>query len=144
MTPSIDLRLQTMMRSVQQSILPALDTEDSLAQEQVKLLMGHIAALQLQCGKEQDVCNLENQHLEALALNLISKAEGGSDTQKAVSVMTQALEDDNYVLLSLATENALAATDASEAFKSYSWDAVITYSTEAAQRAKDWFKPMGF
>ncbi|BBO28304.1 hypothetical protein AltI4_26920 [Alteromonas sp. I4] len=144
MTPSIDLRLQTMMRSVQQSILPALDTEDSLAQEQVKLLMGHIAALQLQCGKEQDVCDLENQHLKALALDLIAKAEGGADTQKAINVMTQALEDDNYVLLSLATENALAATDASEAFKSYSWDAVITYSTEAAKRAKDWFKPMGF
>ena len=144
MTPSIELRLQTMMRSVQQSILPALDADDSLAQEQVKLLMGHIAALQLQCGKEQGVCDIQNQQLKALAENLVAKAEGGANTQKAVSAMKQAVADDDYMQLSLATESMLATTDASDAFKAYSWDAVIAYSVEAAQRGKEWFKPMGF
>lgn len=144
MTPSIELRLQTMMRSVQQTLLPALDPEDSLAQEQVKLLMGHIAALQLQYGKEESVCNEENQRLEILARDLVEQAEGGEYTQEAVAAINKALSNTDYTQLSVATEALLAALDASDAFKSYSWDAVIAYSSEAAQRSRQWFKPMGF
>ena len=144
MTPSIELRLQTMMRSVQQTLLPALDPEDSLAQEQVKLLMGHIAALQLQYGKEESVCNEENQRLEILARDLVEHAEGGEYTQEAVASINKALSNTDYTQLSVATEALLAALDASDAFKSYSWDAVIAYSSEAAQRGRQWFKPMGF
>lgn len=52
MIPSTELRLQTMMRAMTESILPALDPKDSLAQEQAGLMMGHINALLQQAGQE--------------------------------------------------------------------------------------------
>ena len=144
MTPSTTLRLQSMMRSMTESILPALDPQDSLAQEQAKLLMGHIYALIEQQGQEHEVQACETQHLITLAQLLVSDADGGEQTQAALANVNAALAEDNMVTLSLATEKLSAATDASEDFKKLCWHAVLEYSVAAAARGKAWFKPMGF
>lgn len=144
MTPSIALRLQSMMRSMQQSILPALDRTDSLAQEQAKLLMGHIQALQVHVGNEQAIDQIEHEKLRELAQQLLGLAEGGENTQDAVLVLNRALQANDPQAVSLSVEALLAAGDASESFRRQSWELTLGYAEQASLRGKDWFRPMGF
>lgn len=144
MIPSTELRLKTMMRAITESIIPALDPKDSLAQEQVGLLMGHINALIQQQGRELIVVEKESEEISDLATYLLSVAEGGKNTQKACVELSQALEQDDYEGLSKSVEGLVAVDDASQIFKEATWDAVLDYSKTSAERGRDWFKPMGF
>ena len=67
MNPSIDLRIRSMLRALQETVIPALDPSDALAREQAGLLVGHLHALSIQhadlrpfpctkigCGKSDD------------------------------------------------------------------------------------------
>jgi len=144
MIPSTELRLQTMMRAMTESILPALDPKDSLAQEQAGLMMGHINALLQQAGQEPSLDSRELQAMEELARFLLSVAAGGPETEAAKTRLSKALEQPVFGELSLAVERLLASADATAAFKSAAWEPVLKYSKEAAARGQEWFKPMGF
>lgn len=48
MTPTVDERLASLIRSLSQVVLPHLPPEASLAQEQVHLTLGHLAILRAQ------------------------------------------------------------------------------------------------
>jgi hypothetical protein len=133
-----------MMRSMTESILPALDPADSLAQEQAKLMMGHIHALMEQQGHEHTVLAHEQQHLATLAEHLVAIAEGGEQTQAALAQVNAGLAEGDSQQLSLATEALVAATDASPSFKQQAWLMVLEYGSAAAARGKAWFEPMGF
>lgn len=144
MTPSTALRLQSMMRSMRETIVPALDPSDSLAQEQAQLMMGHINALIQQQGKERDIHQTEYQAMRDLASALLAVADGGSETLRAQSGVESALQGQDPIALSLAVEQLARTSDASEAFKSQSWQLVLDYAKPAALRAQSWFSPMGF
>ena len=45
MNPSIELRIKTMVRALTEIIIPAIDRDNSLAQEQAGLLIGHLHVL---------------------------------------------------------------------------------------------------
>lgn len=144
MIPSTELRLQTMMRAMSESILPALDPKDSLAQEQAGLLMGHINALLQQAGQEPNINAEERQAMVELAQFLLSLADGGSETEQSKERLAAALENGSDVEISLATERLIAAADATQAFKDAAWAPILKYSKDAAARGQQWFKPMGF
>ena len=144
MIPSTELRLKTMMRAMTESIIPALDTDDSLAQEQAGLLMGHINALIQQQGLEPKVNQQEHQAMTELATFLLSVAEGGENTINARNVLANALQQDCFETLSKAVERLIATEDATPAFKKAAWQPVLDYSKAAAARGQEWFKPMGF
>lgn len=144
MIPSTELRLKTMMRALTESILPALDPKDSLAQEQAGLLMGHINALLQQAGQEPVVDAEEQSALAELAHFLLSVAEGGAQTTAAIKALQGALNAGDVAAISLATERLIASPDGTEAFKSAAWEPVLKYSKDAAARGQAWFKPMGF
>ena len=144
MTPNSQLRLQSMLRSMQQSIIPALDPQDSLAQEQAKLLMGHIMALQGQAGNEAEIIEKEHQSLIVLAKQLLENAHGGVETMRAKSQLESAIVGGDTVALSAAVEKLLCSQDAGDSFKTASWDLTLTYSLTAAQNGREWFKVMGF
>ena len=144
MIPSTELRLKTMMRAMTESILPALDPDDSLAQEQAGLMMGHINALIQQQGQEPVVMVKEQQEMTELATFLLSVAEGGEQTQNASQTLSKTLEQYCHEKVSQAVERLIAAEDATEAFKKAAWQPVLDYSGSAAKRGQQWFKPMGF
>ncbi|MBR9913011.1 MAG: hypothetical protein GYB33_21940 [Gammaproteobacteria bacterium] len=144
MTPSTQLRLQTMLRALAESITPAIDPTDSLALEQAGLLQGHIQALLEQQGQEHRIDQKEFDALRELAKFLLSVAAGGTAFTQAKSNLEQALDGDDAIALSLATERLLSAPDASQAFKQASWTPVLQYARDTAARGQQWFKPMGF
>jgi hypothetical protein len=48
MLPSIDLRIANLVKAVQQVILPALPADERLAQEQCRLIVGHLGLISQQ------------------------------------------------------------------------------------------------
>jgi hypothetical protein len=144
MIPSTELRLKTMMRALTESILPALDPENSLAQEQAGLLMGHINALIQQQGLEYQVNEQEAEAMTDLAKQLLTIAEGGVNTVAAAERLAAAMKEGNFEELSKSVERLLSMEDGSQAFKDATWKPVLDYSRNAAARGQQWFKPMGF
>ncbi len=144
MTPDSNLRIQSMIRSVTEVIIPALDANDSLAQEQVKLLMGHLNALLVQAGREPTVKDIETKHLFRLAEILIEVASDEKVSEKLIKGLSESLKAGDRFLLSLAIENLISSTDTSENFKQQSWNIVLEFGSNAANRGKKWFEPMGF
>ncbi|MCB1668245.1 MAG: hypothetical protein KDI24_07790 [Pseudomonadales bacterium] len=144
MIPSTELRLNTMMRAMSESILPALDPTDSLAQEQAGLLMGHINALIQQQGKEAEIDQQEYHDLSELAHQLLSIADGGEQTQAAMSEVSKAIKNACRISLSIATEKLIIADDASAAFKAAARQPILDYARLSTNRGQEWFKPMGF
>lgn len=144
MIPSTELRLKTMLRAMSESIMPALDPHNSIAEEQARLLMGHIYALLEQAGKEHALQQESLNNMRALATQLLLKADGGSQTQSAARSVEQALVASSYAELSLATEQLVTVEDASNAFKQFSTQLVLSFSKAQAEQGRDWFKVMGF
>lgn len=144
MIPSTELRLKAMMRAMTESIQPALAPDNSIAQEQAGLLIGHINALIQQQGLEHQINQQESQSITELARFLLSVAEGGENTTNASTTLSKALEQDCYETLSQAVERLIAADDASPEFKKAAWQPVLTYAKVASERGQAWFKPMGF
>jgi len=144
MIPSTELRLKTMMRALTESILPALDPKDSLAQEQAGLLMGHINALLQQQGQEHKVEQREQAAITELAEYLLTVVAGGANTTAASQALVAALKGGRFEEISKATERLLGADDARKEFKDAAWKPVLDYSRDAAARGQHWFKPMGF
>lgn len=144
MTPSSTLRIKSMIRSVGEIIVPAVGSKDSLAQEQVKLLMGHLNALLVQAGHESTIQNLETKHLSELAEKLIILAKEEGVPENIFKSVSQTLQAGDMNLLSQAVENLVSSTDTSENFKKRSWNIVLDFGSDAANRGREWFKPMGF
>lgn len=144
MIPHTSLRLVSMLRSMQATILPAIDPGDSLAQEQARLMIGHLNALIKQNGREPSMAERELTELVELANKLAACATGGNQLQSALKGVKESLQQPTYQALSLAVETLMAATDADENFKRYSQDLVIAYGKAAAGRGNQWFEPMGF
>jgi len=144
MNPSVELRLETMLRAMTETIIPALDPGDALAREQAALLQGHIHALLQQQGREPEIDRREIQALNELGHLLLSIVEGGKQTGIACERLSKALTGEDYSELSLSIEQLIAVGDASPAFKNAAWRPVLDYARDATTRGHQWFKPMGF
>ena len=146
MNPSVELRLRTMIRALNETIIPAVDPNDSLAQEQAGLLLGHLHVLLQHHGREQKVCDNEHEALKKLALALIESSDGGDVTEAATKRLRQLVNDGDIDSLSHAVEALIvdAGTDGSEAFKKTCDALVIQHGREATLRSRIWFKSMGF
>lgn len=92
MTPNIDERLASVIRSLTEVILPHLPPEASLAQEQVQLAIGHLQILRLQLdaipGFEAD----ELTDARTLAAALVGAVDGGPATRAAIEALRGAAE----------------------------------------------------
>lgn len=144
MNPSTELRLHTMMRAMSTNIMPAIDPNNSRAQEHAEMLLGHMGAMLQQQGMEIEVNLMELDALVALATELVSLAEGGELTQARAEGVSRAIDEGDATALSLAVEQLIIATDASDAFKKASLRPILDYAGDAAVRGREWFKPMGF
>ena len=156
MTPSIDLRLASMIRSVQEVILPALSGHSGLAQEQAHLLLGQLMVLRSQVDGALAFERTEAGGLRDLASELAKLAEGGAQTRAAATALAALLDgavgehpaDIRQFLQSctLAIEAVTAASgeDGSETFLAASAEAVLRHGRQAALRNRRWFAAMNF
>jgi hypothetical protein len=146
MNPSIELRLRTMIRAMNEIIIPAVDGGDSLAQEQARLLLGHLHVLLQHEGREQAMCDIERSDLQRLASALVEASSGGSATAAATARVQNLPDDVDTDGLSHAIEALIidSGSDGSEAFKRACDTLVIAHGRAATRRSRTWFKSMGF
>ncbi|MBI2799284.1 MAG: hypothetical protein HYX63_03190 [Gammaproteobacteria bacterium] len=146
MNPSIDLRLRSMMRAITEVIMPAVDPQNSLAQEQIRLLLGHLHALSLQVTHAPRLAAIELNELQQLARELLTHAVGGPATQRAAARVTALVGGSDHAALAHAVEALLIASgeDGGAEFKNDAETRVLAFSRAEVLRGRAWFKAMGF
>ena len=154
MNPTVDLRLVTMMRALQDVILPAL-ANNGFAADQAKLMLGHLNMLRLQVD---DVAYFEQLELRAardLAARLVAAVDGGDETHHAVSALKAALAlggghprevraSRDAINGAIDTLVQAASTDGSADFLAEAQRLVIRGGTESANRNRSFFAASGF
>ena len=145
MNPSVELRLRTMIRAVTENILPAIDPMDSLAQEQGRLLLGHLHALLQQHGHEESLRTRQRRLLDALARDLLEAGNGGPTTSAVREALAAALTA-NDDTLSRAVERFVLATgeDGSPELHERVAVLVLAHAAEDVRAGDVWFRAMGF
>ena len=146
MNPTLELRFKTMIRALTEVIIPALDPANALAQEQARLLVGHLHAALLQLPHVTQVTQLEETSLNALAMSLITASAGGPLTRAATERVQSALAAEDHSSLTHAIEALIAdsAADGCAEFLDASRRAVLAHAKTATVLGRSWFKPMGF
>lgn len=143
--PSIDLRLRSLMRAVSEVILPAIDPANSLAQEQARLLLGHLHAISLQLGHEDELAAQDDETARQLAYALLASADGGTHTRAAQAALALAVNGGRHGLLEAIDAFVLASgVDGSEACRASSLRIVLDDAHAAARHGRAWFRAMGF
>jgi len=146
MNPSIKLRIHTMIRALNEAIIPAVDPGNALAQEQANLLVGHLHVLLQHEGREQLICEVEHTELMRLGSALVEASRGGSATAAATARVRNLPKDVDTDTLSHAIEALIidSGIDGDDAFKRACDKLVIEHGREATRRSRVWFKSMGF
>lgn len=144
MNPSSQLRLSTMMRAMTDIILPAIPASESMAQEQSQLLIGHIAALMAQDGRERELVDYNARHLMACATRLLALAESESLSDEKLIDLRAAVTANDTAKVAFALERLMAQCDVSDGFKRESSVLLMQYARQHSVAGRSWFSPMGF
>ncbi len=153
MTPNPTIRLQSILQTLEHVIVPAVDSRNSLAQEQCGLVLGQLRML------IQHMPYFGEYHALCLAdlAETVSKLpahRGGPVSQEAAQALSaaaaQATEMDDvlaaYHMLGHALERSMraAAEDGEVAYRREIDAEVLEFSKRQALRARSWFKDAGF
>jgi hypothetical protein len=140
MMPSIELRLQTMVKAMADVILPAIAPENALAREQAQLMTAQLRMIAKQWPRAAEYDALELRDIAALAERLCARVTGGAETRGAAESLAALLRRREAEPTSAAREgraaiaNAIDAlirasvVDGDEAFRRMSSDAILEYS----------------
>ena len=89
MMPSIELRLKTMAKAVQEVILPAIAAGNDLAREQAQLLIAHLALISQHWRHAHTYDALTLDAIKELAERLVVAAQGGEQTANASAAVAR-------------------------------------------------------
>lgn len=156
MIPSIDDRLDSIVRALQEVILPALDAHQSLAIEQAHLSLAHIGIIRQQLDDAPRFELDEAETVLALARDLLGAADGGAATLSAAKALRAAVDAatlDSPAAVRGATyeigsaiEGLIHASheDASNAFRTASLEQVLASGRKSALANRRWNLAAGF
>lgn len=154
MLPSIDIRIQTLLRAMQTVVMPALDANNSLAQEQARLVVAHLDMMARQWDKAYLFEVQSLQAMNDLGIALYNSASGGKYTRAAGVKLRGTVEEASLTEPRTATEAAsmirsigtavdeliIAITkDGDSVAKSAMQSEVIGYSKVQARKERIWF-----
>jgi hypothetical protein len=153
MTPNPTIRLQSILQTLEHVIVPAVDGQNSLAQEQCGLVLGQLRMLIQHMpyfGEYHALCYRDLTE----TLNRLSAPRGGAVSaaaaEKLSNVAKQAAAIDDalvaYHLLGNALERLMraAAVDGAPDYRSEINALVFEFSKRQSLRARTWFKDAGF
>lgn len=147
MTPTIDERLASVVRSLTEVVLPHLPADASLAQEQVQLAVGHLQILRAQLDalpafEQEELADTKAigtalaqaiPGAEATALSAAINAADGSDTRAQHQAINNAIE-------ALVAAAFAAGDDAREAAQRI----ILKMENPRVQKDRKWLLPFGF
>ena len=160
MTPSIELRLQTMVKAMAEIILPAIGPGNDLAREQGQLMIAQLGLIAKQWDKALAYDTICLREMIGLARTLCDEAAGGPQTTAAASALSALLQrhapgdelpttheriDEVRAALAEAIDKLVRATevDSSAAFHDASAKAILDHGELQSWRDRVWFAEAG-
>jgi hypothetical protein len=153
MNPSVEDRLNSVVRAIGGVILPALPESASLAREQAMLAMGHIQIILAQLPATAAFEDEEANDLHRLGLSVSGVAAGGQSTTSATAALITVLEDAGHRAASDRTsrvQNAIDAVllalveDGDPVSAKAVHEIVLDRGAARAREDRQWFAAMGF
>ena len=162
MVPDFALRIQSMIRSLREVVLPALPNDQLLAIDQANILVGYLRIMAEQHDRVFEYLLVELSEYAELVSALADDVQGAGSIDGAVakarSVLAKAapvvrmpiprLSDLAALIRSLkesADELVLAARqDGTPAFRHASIDRVMQQAERQIRRERSWFRASGF
>lgn len=144
MLPSIELRIQNLIKALSQVVLPAIDPENGLAREQAGLVIAHLQLIAQQWDKAPAFEAGSLTALEALGQRLADLANGGLVTAHAAADLRSALGGD-FAAIANAVDRLIVAVgeDGALAFRAQLDELVLAYGAHQAWRERVWFAGSG-
>jgi len=158
MSPDIDVRLQSVIKALEQVILPAVDPNNPLAREQAALAIGHLYMIRGQWPYMADYAAICLADIVKLGGDLLKVADGGMNTRNAASAVKSTLdqvsnEQGGHTTAISQRRDAIAvavddlinasAIDGSKSFRDSSENIVLDYGIYQTSRDRAWFKASG-
>lgn len=152
MNPSVDDRLNSVLRALQTVVLPALPESASLAREQVMLAMGHIQIVQAQRDATPGYEAGELADLRAMAAAVLALDHAPAACAAARAAVGEAMADDTAppriaseairtaIDALLTTARAGGASDYYAALSA----TILPLGRARARKDREWFAIMGF
>ncbi|MGD9660379.1 MAG: hypothetical protein AB7U63_03825 [Porticoccaceae bacterium] len=154
MLASITNRINNLIKSMQYTIIPAINPDDSMAQEQAALLVGHLKVINEQWDKAFlfELGTLKGL-ISATEKILAKQTPATGETAKALTAVANTLQEtkeascrtamqtsDFVHKLGLTIENLLDAceVDGSEAFRNELEEIVLDYTKNQSMRERIW------
>ncbi|MTD12527.1 hypothetical protein GIS00_01030 [Nakamurella sp. YIM 132087] len=156
MIPSTRIRISSVSRAIESVIIPALGDDQPFALEQARLLLGHLAVLQVQDPWSAQFERLDNLLLREFARDLEGAAHGGPATTSAVGQLRSLLAEPvpltlpevraAHSALGAAIRDVIRAVGEDGGDETFRTTALITIRHEraAADRYRAYFAAMGY
>ncbi len=93
MVPGHALRIQSMLRSMQEVVIPAIPRDQNLAHDQANIIVGNLRLMSEQHDKVYQYELVELREYTALVRALIEASAGGVSTRAALETARQTLEE---------------------------------------------------
>jgi hypothetical protein len=141
--PSIELRIQNLIKALSQVVLPAIDPGNALAREQAQLVIGHLELIARQWERAPAYEAQAFAALRELADRLVRDAEGGSGTMEAAAALREAPPRRAEVGDAIDRLIRAASADGSPGFRARLENAVLEHGALHAWRERVWFAGTG-
>jgi hypothetical protein len=156
-TPDIEVRLLSVIKAIEQIIMPAIDPANPMAREQAAIAIGHLRVIRGQSAYLADYQLLCLEEMVQLGQELVAAARGGPATMAAISALRSAIRANASSappLSALAARRDAIATavdhlinasaiDGSDVFLQESERIVVRHGSKQADRDRAWFKATG-
>jgi hypothetical protein len=160
MTPSIELRIQTMIKAMAEIILPAIGPGNDLAREQGQLMIAQLGLIAKQWDKALAYDSICLRELIGLARRLCNEAAGGPQTTAAAGALSALLQrhasgdelptthagiDEVRAAIADGIDKLVRATevDSTPAFHDASGKAILDHGALQSWRDRVWFAEAG-
>jgi hypothetical protein len=151
MLPSVDVRFRNMMKAMQEVVAPAIPHDEKLAQEQVRLIVGHLSMLQEQWKNALRYEAGSFRMISELAQALIPHVDDrqAADMRQALA---EVADTDNYDIDALnagickvggAIDQVILGEDGKKPLAKAAWDVILDYGERDALRSRVWSRSTG-
>lgn len=152
MTPSIEVRLKSVLHGLRDVIVPAIDPGEALAVEQAGMIVAQLAMLLRQVPHADRYHRLCRDDARATAAVIVERPAGGSRSLATVAALAALLpgEDNDphadYLLLAegIANLTDAAAEDGEACWHARIDGAVLAFCRRQNRRERVWFMDAGF
>jgi len=154
MTPHPETRLDGVIRTLNDVVVPALGPEHAMAREQSAVILAQLRMLKTQLVHIGDYHALCRDDVRDTATELVHEIAGGPKTEEAASGLAAALKKaegerdpyEAYNLIGFALEWLIHAVplDADLQYRARVERGVFAFSRRQVRRERIWFKDAGF